>query len=175
MIKTLLLVVVAIIATILVFASTKPDSFAVTRSATISASPDKVFGLITDFKAFNTWNAWVRKEPSVKLSYSGAASGVGAAYTWVGDKSGEGGMEITEITAPSKAVMKLDFVKPFKATNRCEFTLVAQGEQTQVTWSMSGAMPFISKLMSVFVSMDSMIGPDFEVGLANLKIAAEAR
>jgi uncharacterized protein YndB with AHSA1/START domain len=175
MIKIISLVAVALIAAILVFASTKPDTFAVTRSATINASPDKVFGLITDLKAFNTWNAWVRKEPSVMLSYSGAVSGVGAAYTWVGEKSGQGRMEITDITSPTKAVMKLDFVKPFASTNRTEFTLAAQGEQTQVTWNMSGPMPFISKLMSVFVSMDKMIGPDFEAGLANLKIAAEAR
>ena len=38
---------------------------------------------------------------------------------------------------------------------------------------MEGQCNFISKIMQVFVTMDKMVGPDFEAGLANLKAAAE--
>jgi hypothetical protein len=51
--------------------------------------------------------------------------------------------------------------------------LEPQGKATTVTWSMSGPMPFISKIISVFVSMDQIIGRDFERGLAQLKAEAE--
>jgi hypothetical protein len=43
-----------------------------------------------------------------------------------------------------------------------------------LTWLMHGPAPFISKLMQVFMSMDKMVGNDFEVGLANLKRLSES-
>ena len=82
-------------------------------------------------------------------------------------------MEITEPTPPNKLVIKLDFIRPFEGHNIAEFTLEPQGDSTQLTWVMHGPTPFVSKLMQVFVSMDSLIGKDFEAGLANLKAAAE--
>ena len=82
-------------------------------------------------------------------------------------------MEITDLTPPTKLVIKLDFIDPFESSNVTEFVLAPQGDSTSVTWSMTGPMPFISKIMSVFKSMDAMIGPDFERGLAKLKAVAE--
>ena len=173
MVRKIALVLVVIVAAVLGLALTKPDSFSVQRSATIAAPPDKVFALVSDFRAFNRWNPWVRREPTVKLGYSGPASGMGASYTWQGDQTGAGGMTITESAPPSKVAMQLDFTKPFESHNRVEFSFVPEAGGTRVTWSMSGPMPFISKLMSVFTDMDKMIGPDFEQGLANLRAEAE--
>ena len=82
-------------------------------------------------------------------------------------------MEILETTAPSRVLIRLDFMKPFEATNTAEYTIQPEGEATRVTWAMYGPAPFVSKLMQVFVSMDAMIGKDFEQGLANLKALAE--
>ena len=82
-------------------------------------------------------------------------------------------MEIIESTPASKVAIRLDFVKPFESHNVTEFTLAPQGDATQVHWVMHGPTPFVSKLMQVFVSMDSMIGKDFEAGLANRKALAE--
>ncbi len=73
------------------------------------------------------------------------------------------------------AATKLEFKRPFEVTNRVEFTPQPPGAHTQVTWAMSGPMPYVSKLMTTFVSMDRMVGPDFETGLANLKALAEKR
>ncbi len=65
------------------------------------------------------------------------------------------------------------FLKPFEGHNIAEFTLEPAGEGTEVTWAMHGPSPYISKLIGVFWSMDSLIGKDFEAGLASMKRAAE--
>jgi len=151
----------------------QPDTFSIQRSASIAATPQRLFALISDVKAFNTWNPFARKDPAIQLGYEGAASGVGAAYTWQSDEVGAGRMEIIEAVAPNQVAMRLAFTKPFATTNRVEFTLQPQGANTQVTWAMTGPMPYLSKLICTFVSMEKMVGPDFEAGLANLKAAAE--
>ena len=176
MIETLLLLALAAIALLLIVAATRPDRFRVQRTAVIKAPAPKIFALINDLKSFNNWNPYERKDPGIKGSYSGAASGVGAAYAWEGRKVGTGRMEIIAAEAPSQVTMKLDFLKPFKAQNTAEFTLQAQGENlTIVTWAMHGPSPYLSKLMGVVINMDSMIGKDFEAGLANLKALTEGR
>jgi Polyketide cyclase / dehydrase and lipid transport len=173
MLKTILLILGITIAAVLLYAATKPDAFKVQRSATIAAAADKLFPLINDTHAFNTWNPYARMDPAMKLRYEGTASGPGAAYAWESDKVGVGRMEVLESTAPSRAVMRLDFEKPMKATNRVEFKLEAQGIHTQVTWTMTGPMPYLSKVITLFFSMDKMVGRDFEAGLVNLKTLAE--
>ena len=175
MLKKILGVLVLAIVAVLIYAATKPDTFTLQRSASIAAPPDKLFALIADVKAFNTWNPWALKDPASKMTYEGPTNGVGAAYSWDSEALGAGRMEITEASAPGRVQAKLEFKRPFAATNRVEFTLQPQGAQTQVTWAMSGAMPYLSKLMTTFVSMDKMVGSDFEAGLANLKAAAEKK
>jgi hypothetical protein len=84
-------------------------------------------------------------------------------------------MEITEAVEPSRVTIKLDFIEPFEGHNVAEFRLARQGGATTVTWTMDGPSPYMMKVMSVFVSMDRMIGGDFEKGLMKLKTAAESR
>ena len=174
MLKTIALVIVVAIAGVLIFAATKPDTFAVQRSTSIKAPPDRIFPLINDFKRWDAWSPWEKKDPAMKRSYGPTTSGKGAHYAWEGNNDvGQGSMDITESVPPSKVALKLDFVKPFEGHNVVEFTQVPRGESTDVTWSMSGPAPFMSKVMQVFVNMDRMIGKDFEAGLASLKAAAE--
>ena len=174
MFKIIAIAVLVVLVAILIFATTKPDNFRVERSTTIKAAPERVFALINDFQRWTSWSPYEKKDPGMKRTYSGAASGTGAIYEWDGDKNvGKGRMEITESTPSSRIVIKLDFLAPFEAHNTAEFTLQAQGDSTQVTWAMYGPANFMSKLMSVFFSMDKMIGDDFAIGLANLKAAAE--
>ena len=110
----------------------------------------------------------------MKRSFSGPPRGKGAAYAWDGNKDvGQGRLEIADAAAPSRLTLRLDFVKPFEAHNQVDFTLEPRGEATQVVWSMHGPMPFVSKVISVFIDMDRMIGADFEAGLSNLKAVAE--
>jgi Polyketide cyclase / dehydrase and lipid transport len=174
MIKTILVILVVVVAAILGYAATRPDTFTVQRAASIKAPPEKIFPLIDDFHRWPVWSPWEKMDPDMKRTYSGATAGKGAAYTWQGNsKVGEGHMEILDDPAPSKIVIKLDFIKPFEGHNIATFLLVPKGDVTDVTWTMDGPSPFVAKLMGVFMNMDKMIGNDFETGLANLKAAAE--
>ena len=162
------------IAIVLVLAATKPDTFSVRRVTTVRAPPEKIFPLINDFHQWGTWSPWEDKDPAMKRTYSGAGTGKGAVYAWDGNKNvGTGRMEILEVSAPSKIVIKLDFFKPFEAHNTAEFTMLPQGDATSLTWLMHGPAPFMSKVMQVFMNMDKMIGKDFEAGLAKLKKLTE--
>lgn len=164
---------VAIVAVLLV-ASTRPDSFRVQRAAVIQAPPEKVFPLIEDFGAWGGWSPWEKKDPAMKRSFSGPAAGKGAVYAWDGNSEvGQGSMTIVEDTPPSKLVLDLDFIKPFEGHSVVTFALAPQGEATNVTWTIEGPTPFISKVIGLFCDMDSMIGKDFEAGLASLKAMAE--
>jgi uncharacterized protein YndB with AHSA1/START domain len=174
MLKTVALVVLAAVAAVLILAATKPDTFRVERSTTIAAPPAKVFALIDDFHQWPSWSPWEKMDPAMKRSYDGAAKGKGAVYGWEGNsKVGSGRMEITESAQPSKILVKLDFLKPFEAHNMAEYTLTPKGDSTEVVWAMYGPSPYVTKIMHVFMSMDSMVGKDFETGLANLKAVAE--
>lgn len=170
----LLGVIVAAAAAVAAFATTKPDSFRVERSLTIRAPASQVFPLVNDLSAWEQWSPWANLDPAMDTTYSGAASGLGAVYEWSGNRDvGSGRMEIIDMTPPSTVRLRLDFIAPFASTNRVEFSFDPIDEYTDVTWRIDGPMPFLSKLISVFVSMDAMIGPDFETGLANLKALAE--
>ena len=174
MIKIIVIVLVVVIAAILGYAATRPDTFSVQRAASIKAPPEKIFPLIDDFHRWTVWSPWEKLDPDMKRTFSGSAAGKGAAYAWQGNsKVGEGRMEILDDPAPSKIVIKLDFIKPFEGHNTATFLIVPKGEVTDVTWTMDGPSPFVSKLIGVFMNMDKMIGNDFEAGLANLKAAAE--
>ncbi len=166
----LLIAVVALLA----FAATKPDSFRIERTASINAPPEKIFPLINNFHHWESWSPWEKLDPTMTRTYSGATEGTGAAYAWEGKGDvGAGKMEITAAVPSTKVAIQLDFIKPFKAANEVELTLEPEGDTTNVTWAMSGANSFMFKVMQVFTSMDSMVGKDFEKGLANLKAVAE--
>ncbi len=173
MLKTVLLIVAAAIAALLIYAATKPDTFRLSRSATIAAPPDKVFALINDLRQFNTWNPFAKMEPSVVITYDATSAGVGGAYNWKGDKTGEGRMQIIESVPAQRVSAKLDFSKPFEAHNLVDFTVQPQGNGSTVTWAMHGPMPYLNRVMTIFFDMDKTVGKDFEAGLANLKALAE--
>jgi uncharacterized protein YndB with AHSA1/START domain len=174
MIKIIVLGVVVLVSALLIYAASKPDTFRVQRAMSIKAPPEKIFALINDLHRWRTWSPYERKDPAMKKTLGGATEGKGAVYEWEGNKDvGKGRMEITDTSPPSRVVIALDFVKPFEAHNIVEFTLEPNGNATNVTWAIHGPSPYFPKLMCIFVNMDSMIGNDFEAGLASLKAVAE--
>lgn len=175
MLVPVLVILVIALVLLLVVVSRKPDSFRIERSAGMIASPDTVFALVNDFHRWEGWSPWEGIDPTMRRSYSGPASGKGAVYEWEGSKKvGKGRMEITEAVAASRIVIKLDFLKPFEAHNTTEITFASADDITLVTWTMYGPQPFMSKLFTLFMNMDAMVGKDFEKGLASLKLLAEA-
>jgi uncharacterized protein YndB with AHSA1/START domain len=175
MLTEILAITLFLIAALLVYAATKPDTFRFERSTVIKAPPEKIFPLIDDLHAWSAWSPWEKKDPAMKRIFTGPQNGPGATYRWEGNKNiGVGSMAITETVPPGKVVIRLDFVKPFEAHNIVEFNLLPQDGGTLVTWVMHGPMPYVSKLMTTFFSMDKMCGKDFESGLAQLKAVAES-
>lgn len=175
MLKKVLLAVLALAVVILGYAATRPDSFTVERKVSINAPSEKIYANIVDFKQWPAWSPWEKLDPAMHKTLGGPASGVGATYEWTGNSDvGAGKMEISEAVPSSKVVVKLDFLKPFESLgNITTFSMVPNGNATDVTWTMTGPSPYVSKLMGVFVSMDKMIGKDFETGLSQLKVASE--
>ena len=167
-------VIVVAITVLLMNAASKPDTFRIERSATIHATPDKLFPFINDFHKWIAWSPWEKSDPALARTYRGAVSGKGAVYEWEGNrKVGQGRMEIRDTAPPSRILIKLDFLKPFEAHNTAEFTLKSGERSTDVTWAMYVPQPYMAKIMCLFFSMDTVVGEQFERGLATLKIVSE--
>ena len=129
---------------------------------------------MNDFHNWEAWNPWGKTDPAMKQTYEGAPAGPGAIYTWVGNKEvGEGRMTITESRPSDLIRIKLEFFKPFAATNIAEFTFKPEGNQTVVTWNMTGQNNFKAKAIHLFMNMDKMIGGQFDKGLAEMKSIVE--
>jgi hypothetical protein len=175
MIINVLIGLAVIIAVFVVIVAMRPVDFRVTRSDNISASPAVVFAQVNELKKWEKWNPWGKIDPAMKLTYEGPPAGVGAINRWAGNnKVGEGSMTITESRPNELVRFRLEFLKPFKGTNQAEFTFKPEGSQTVVTWSMSGKNNFMAKAVGLFMDCDKMIGSQFEKGLVDLKLAAEA-
>jgi uncharacterized protein YndB with AHSA1/START domain len=152
----------------------QPADFRVTRTATIAAPAAAVFAQVNDFHNWQAWSPWEKMDPAMKRTYEGAPVGRGAIYAWVGNKEvGEGRMTVTESRPNELIRIKLEFVKPFRATNVAEFSFEPRGDQTAVTWTMTGEKNFLTKAIHLFMNIDRMVGGSFETGLAQMKALVE--
>lgn len=170
----ILVVIIVVIISVLVYASTKPDTFYVERRISIQAKPEKIFPYLDDLHKWNEWSPWAKMDPNPERIYTGPATGVGAKFAWKGNsKIGIGSMEIVEANAPSKIVIRLEFIKPFEGSSTAQFTLIEQQGMTEVIWSNTGPVKFIGKVVSLFLNCEKMIGKNLEEGLAGIKALAE--
>jgi len=175
----MLVKIVAALAVIVIgfvaFVATRPSEYRVARTVTMAAPASAVFAQVNDFHRWGAWNPWAKIDPTMKQTYEGAPAGPGAVYTWAGNKEvGEGRMTVTESRPNDLVRINLEFLKPFAGRSTAEFTFRPEGDRTAVTWSMVGQANFIAKIIHLFVDMDTMIGGNFERGLADLKSIVEA-
>jgi hypothetical protein len=174
MIKKILLGLVAVLSVFAIVVAFQPAAFQVVRTTKVAVPPQTVFAEVNNLHKWDAWSPWAKLDPAMKVTHEGAPAGKGAIYSWAGNKDvGEGRMTITESRPAELVRINLEFIKPFAATNLTEFTFKPDGNQTSVTWTMSGEKNFISKAVCMFMSMDQMVGGDFEKGLAALKAVAE--
>jgi uncharacterized protein YndB with AHSA1/START domain len=174
---TLMYIAIALavlIAIILIVAAMRPDTFRVQRSIDINAPAEKIFPLINDYRHWGSWSPYEKVDPAMQRTFSGAPNGKGSVYEWNGNKNvGRGRMEILDTTPSSKVVIKLDFFSPFEAHNTAEFTMQPKGNATNVTWAMQGPVPYMMKIMHMFMNIDRMCGDQFQQGLTSMKAVAE--
>ena len=175
MLEIVLLVAAAAVVIFLIVVAMQPGEFRVTRSGAMPAPAAAVFPHVNELRKWEAWSPWARLDPNAKSTFEGPAAGTGAAMAWAGNKNvGEGKMTIVESRAGELVQFRLEFYKPFKATNTALFTFRPDGDRTVVTWSMSGTNSFMGKVINVFINCDRMVGGQFEQGLANLRAVVDA-
>jgi len=172
-----LLVLVLLLGGAAAYVATRPDTYHVERSATVAAPAATVFGVVDDLATWKDWSPWDKRDPAMKKTLTATTTGVGASYSWEGNKEvGKGKMTIVDSRPNERVAQKLEFIEPFQSVAEVSFAFKPDSaDSTKVTWAMDGKHNFISKAMGVVKPMDKMIGPDFEAGLAGLKRVAEAR
>lgn len=152
----------------------QPSELYVHRAATMSAPPARVYEQVNDFHKWTAWSPWEKVDPNMTRTYSGTETGVGSVYAWSGNNEiGEGRMTIVE-SRPDLVRIRLEFMRPFAATNTAEFRFVPEGDKTAVSWTMTGPQGFMGKAIGLVMNMDRMIGEQFDKGLSAMKSIVEA-
>jgi uncharacterized protein YndB with AHSA1/START domain len=174
MLPIILTIAGGVVAAFAVRFATRGDTFRVERSIIVDAPPERIYPLLADFREWHRWSPWEKLDPALQRNFSGAERGAGSVYAWAGNrKAGEGRMEIIEAEPPRRVSIKLDFMQPFESHNTTDFTLSERDGGTEVNWAMHGSNTFATKMMQTVITMDRMVGGDFEKGLAALKREAE--
>ena len=175
MLKIILIAIPTIIVVFLIVVAMRPSNYRVARSIVIAAPQDAVFPHMNELKKWEVWNPWGKADPNMKLTYGGPASGVGANYSWAGNKEvGEGRATITESRPGESVKYEMEFFKPMPGFSEMDFTFKPQGNQTEVTMTVTGEKNFMARAFCLFVNMDKMIGGKFDRSLADLKTVAES-
>jgi uncharacterized protein YndB with AHSA1/START domain len=174
MVRKILIAIAALVLVFAVVVALQPPTFHIERSIQIAAPPQAVFAQVNDFHKWRAWSPWEGKDPNLKRGYWEAPLGLGAVYTWKGNREvGEGRMTIEKSVRPREISIRLEFIAPFTATNMATFTFVPEGSGTKVTWAMDGKNTTLTKIAHLVMNMDKMLGADFERGLRAMKQAAE--
>ena len=175
MLNIILFLIPLIIIVLLVLTSRQPADFKITRSGSISAPASAIFPHVNNLHKWEAWSPWAKLDPNAKNSFEGPSEGVGAKMSWAGNnKVGVGSMTILESRHDEFVQFKLEFQKPMQASNIAEFIFKPEGDQTAVTWTMSGTNNFMGKVMNLVMNCDKMVGGQFEKGLADLRAVVEA-
>lgn len=176
MLKTVGIILLVLLGALLLMASRQPDAFAIERAVIIAAPAEVIYPKIADLHQWAPWSPYEKLDPQMKKVFNGTPGAAGASYYWSGNaKAGEGTITVRELMPTSKITMQLDMLKPMEGHNVIEFNLEPASGGTRVTWAMRGANTLLSKVIGLFMNMDTMIGKDFEDGLASLKTQSEAK
>jgi len=168
---TVLIILGVLVALVVLLALIAPKTYHVSRCVILDHDPVKVWPHLKFLKKQQEWSPWAKKDPNMELTFTGVDGEIGAISHWNGNKDvGEGEQEITKIKEGERIEQDLRFFKPYKSQSDCYMNLDAvDGTKSKVTWGFSGKNKFPMSIMMLFMSMDKMVGKDFEQGLQNLK------
>ena len=172
---TVLYILAGIVGLILILAILAPKTYDVFRTIEIESPKAKVFPHLLYLEKQQAWSPWAEKDPNMERKLIGTDGEVGAISYWNGNKEvGEGEQEITKIVDGERVEGKLRFFKPFKSESDCYMNLKETTDgKSLVSWGFSGRNKFPMSIMMLFMSMDKMVGKDFEKGLQTLKTKLE--
>lgn len=172
--KVVGIIIVSLALIIVVGGMFLPKSYTVSRSTVINATDTLIYKNIAEFNEFYKWNPWAKMEPSATTKVSGPIAAPNHLYEWEGKETGQGYMKIKNVDLNKMIDIELKFIKPFESLADTRFDISPEETGNKVTWSMSGENNLMGKWMGVFMSMDKMIGKDFEDGLKYLKEKSES-
>jgi len=166
-IKGILITIVVLAVAYIVTALITPKSYTVERSVEINAPSDIIFEKVSLFSNWNSWSPWKEQDPTSTYQLNGEDGIIGTTYSWSGDaeKTGTGGMTITEVTKNSKFAYDLAFTAPWQSSSKGHFSLSETNGVTTLTWADAGDIPFLDRPMMYFMDLEGMMGPMFERGL----------
>lgn len=167
------LAVVAVLAILVIVSLFLPREATVSRSIEIAAPPAAIFPLVGDLRRFNEWSPWAERDPAAVFTFTGPVDGIGQTMNWTSKvpELGAGSMSLTRLDPDREVEMSLDLGRGGRAT--ADLLLAASGALTVVTWSFRADLGYNPVARYFGLMMDGMVGPDFDKGLARLKVAAE--
>jgi uncharacterized protein YndB with AHSA1/START domain len=170
MAKKIGLALLAIVVVFLGYAGTRSPDYRVSREVTINAPVEKVFPYLNNSKLSEKWGPWAEMDPASKMEYSGPESGVGARTSWDSKTDlGTGSATIVESVPNQRVGIRIEYTKPMQMIQDSAYIVKASGNQSVVTWSVTGKNSFLGRVMCMFMDMDKMVGGMFEKGLSKLK------
>lgn len=169
----ILIGVVVLLVMLVIVIAMQPDDFHYERSAKMNAAPAAVFTHVNDLQKWDAWSPWAKMDPDAKTTFEGPQSGLNAAMSWDGKKTGQGKMTIIDSQANEQVKFKLEFYKPMAGVSTATFTFKPDNGGTLVSWGMEGKSNFIGKAMSLLMNCGKMMNTQFDSGLANLKTIVE--
>jgi uncharacterized protein YndB with AHSA1/START domain len=149
-----------------------PAKYEVSRSVVVNAPDARIYDEIADPRLWRKWSVWMQRDPQMDITYSGPPFGQGAKWSWKSKSEGSGNMEFTRVE-PNRRVEYSLFFADFNMRSTGEFRLEPEGKATRVTWINRGDVGSNPLKHYLAASMERLVGPDFEGGLANLKKLAE--
>lgn len=168
-----LLVVVGVLITLFVVTSFFiSKDYSVERTIVINAEPSEIYPYIVDLKEWSKWGVWFKRDPNMELNFSGPDRAIGMRSEWKSDTEGNGEMEITQLEHNRRVLYRLYF-PDYDMGSTGAFEIRPTSNGSVVTWRDEGSVDNNPINRYFALMMDGMIGPDFEMGLENLKILAE--
>jgi hypothetical protein len=167
---------VAALALFLGYVAIQPADYVISRSTAINAPAERIFPYLNNSKLAEKWGPWLEADPQAKMVYSGPDAGVGSKASWDSPgQLGTGSATIADVRENQLVGIQLEYTKPMTMTQYSEYLVApSAGNQTTVTWRVTGKNGFPGRVMCVFMNMDKVVGGMFEKGLSNLKTLVES-
>lgn len=145
-----------------------PRHFYLQREILISTGPEFLFNILLDFEEFQKWSPWQEYNPNSQITYGNVKKGLNASFSWKGEKSGSGKMQIIEIKPPQEIITSLEFEDGGKAFAAWKIT--PQNNGSLLTWrfQMDSGYDIFLRYFTFFF-LEKMLAKDYEKGLGNLK------
>ncbi len=169
------LLLIGLLVIILVLGIAAPKSYHVERSVVVPLPAHQVFEHIQYWRNWQAWSPWAETDSTIRVTIAGIDGEVGSKFQWDGRQAGRGEMIATKIEKDKELAYHLRFIKPWESESDGYLRLATMGDSTRITWAFYGKSPFPWNVISLFLSMDRMIGKDFERGLERLKSILESQ